>query len=502
MTSLPGGPRLGARFGPYELRSLLGTGGMGEVYRAYDTARGRTVALKLLRPDLAADPEYQERFRRESRVAARLHEPHVIPVHDFGAIGGVLYIDMRLVEGGSLRELVQARGPMDPSDAVAVVPQVASALDAAHADGLVHRDVKPENVLITAEGFAYLVDFGIARGGGDPSLTGTGLPIGSYLYMAPERFNGDQVGPATDVYALTCLLYECLTGSPPFDFPEPAAVMSAHVFSAPPRPSIMRRGIDKAFDGIIAKGMAKQPAVRFGSAGELARAAAAAASPPPAAAASPPPAAAASPRSAPAAGPPSGTRRFGTRYPNPADTGYSPYPPPAPAPVPVMPARDRGRIPVVLGGMAVLVLVAAAVIAAILAFGSSSGPSAPSTPSALPGTSTTPSLSASVDGADGLGFVGHTARCDPGSPPAAVLRTAKSLVVVCQSGPGNFYYRGERISDGAHIELDGAVRASGGFDVTNPANGVRYQIRPTMLTILSGSHVDSAEPALQYAGAG
>ncbi|MDP7724159.1 serine/threonine-protein kinase [Mycobacterium sp. TY814] len=473
MTSPRGGSRVGTRFGPYELRSLLGTGGMGEVYRAFDTVRGRMVALKLLRPDLAADPQYQQRFRRESQIAARLQEPHVIPVHDFGAIGGVLFIDMRLVEGGSLRDVLQSRGPMDPADAVAVVAQVASALDAAHADGLVHRDVKPENVLINAEGFAYLVDFGIARGGGDPSLTGVGLPIGSYVYMAPERFNGDRVGPATDVYSLTCLLYECLTGRPPFDFPEPAAVMSAHLFSAPPRPSIMRRGVSRAFDGVIAKGMAKQPAARFVSAGDLARAAGA------------------------VLRPPSGTRPFPTDYPNPEDTGYSPYPAPAPAPVPVRPVRRR--LPVLLGGFAALMLVIAAVLAAFLAFGSRSGPS---TPSALPTTSLAPSLSQPVDGADGLGFVGHTARCDPGNPPAAVLRTAKSLVVVCQRGSGSFYYRGERISDGAHIELGGAVRASGGFDVVNPANGVRYQIRPQMLTILSGSHVDSAEPALGYAAGG
>lgn len=476
MTSPRGGSRVGTRFGPYELRSLLGTGGMGEVYRAYDTVRGRMVALKLLRPDLAADPQYQERFRRESQIAARLQEPHVIPVHDFGAIGGVLFIDMRLVDGGSLRDFLQARGPLAPTDAVAVVAQVASALDAAHADGLVHRDVKPENVLLTAESFAYLVDFGIARSGGDPSLTGAGLPIGSYLYMAPERFSGDRVGPATDVYSLTCLLYECLTGRPPFDFPEPAAVMSAHVFSSPPRPSIMRRGIPRAFDGVIAKGMAKQPAARFVSAGELARSAAAVLSPP------------------------SGTLPFTTSYPNPADTGYSPYPVAPAAAVDAVPARGRGRLPVLVGWFTALTLLIAAVLAAVLAFGGRSGPS---TPSALPSpTSSAPALSGAVDGADRLGFVGHTARCDAGSPPAAILRTAKSLVVVCQAGPQSFYYRGERISDGAHIELPNAVRASGGFDVTNPANGVRYQIRPQMLTILSGSHVDSAEPALQYAAGG
>src|SRR6476659_3068892 len=166
---------------------------------------------------MAADPNYQERFRRESRVAARLEEPHVIPVHDFGDIDGVLYIDMRLVEGGSLKDELKANGPLDPSRAVSIIAQVASALDAAHADGLVHRDVKPENVLLTRDRFAYLVDFGIARAGGDPSVTGSGSVIGSCAYMAAERFAGGRVGPQADVYSLTCVLYECLTGRPPFE---------------------------------------------------------------------------------------------------------------------------------------------------------------------------------------------------------------------------------------------------------------------------------------------
>ena len=162
------GPRLGTRFGPYELQSLIGAGGMGEVYRAYDTTKDRTVAVKLLRPEFAADPSFQERFLRECRTAARLQDPHVIPVHDFGQIDGVLFIDMRLVDGGNLRDLLRERGALDPGQAVSITAQVAAALDAAHADGLVHRDVKPENVLLTGDAFAYLSDFGIAQAGGDP----------------------------------------------------------------------------------------------------------------------------------------------------------------------------------------------------------------------------------------------------------------------------------------------------------------------------------------------
>ncbi|OBI85373.1 serine/threonine-protein kinase [Mycobacterium sp. 1245805.9] len=488
-------PRVGTRFGPYELRSLIGAGGMGEVYRAYDTNKGRMVALKLLRPELAADPGFQQRFRRESRLAARLQEPHVIPVHDFGEIDGVLFIDMRLVDGRSLKDLLRERGALDPGQAASITAQVASALDAAHAQSLVHRDVKPENVLLTHDNFAYLVDFGLAQAHGDPSLTAGGPLIGSCAYMAPERFAGGPVGPQADVYSLACVLYECLTGHAPFEGAEIPQLITAHLQMPPPRPSIMRRGIDKALDDVIARGMAKEPAARYASAGELARAAfgLTPATPQPA----PPP-----PELPPSA--PSRTRAFSTVFPNPDDTGYSPYPPPAPKlQRPGIPALRRA--PVLVAGAAVALLVVAAVIAATLViFGGSrdnASPRAPSAPPPTPSTTKTPSLSQPVQGADGLGFVGETARCDPGSPPALVVRTAQSLAVVCQTAPGNFYYRGERIRDGAHIELTDAVRSSDGFDVTNPENGVRYEVRPERLRIISNGHVDSSEPVLQYASA-
>ncbi|MDT5324221.1 MAG: hypothetical protein QOF25_1373, partial [Mycobacterium sp.] len=277
MGSPSGGARLGTRFGSYELRELIGIGGMGEVYRAYDTVRERMVALKLLRTDIAADPNYQDRFRRESRIAARLQEPHVIPVHDFGEIDGVLYIDMRLVEGASVKDELRVNGTLPPPRTVSIVGQVAAALDAAHANGLVHRDIKPENVLLTPDDFAYLVDFGIAYGGGEATVTKTGLVIGSCAYMATERLSGNAGGPASDVYSLTCLLYECLTGRAPFEAGDLRQVMSAHMFVPPPRPSLERRGISPAFDDVVAKGMAKNPADRYASAGELARAAATAA---------------------------------------------------------------------------------------------------------------------------------------------------------------------------------------------------------------------------------
>jgi serine/threonine protein kinase len=489
------GSRVGTRFGPYELRSLIGAGGTGEVYRAYDTTKGRTVAVKVLRNKLAADPGFRERFGRESQLAARLRDPHVIPVHDFGEIDGVLFVDMRLVSGGSLKDLLRAAGALEPARAVSITAQVAAALDAARADGLVHRDVKPGNVLLTPRDFAYLVDFGIAHAGG------------SYAYRAPEELSGGGVGPQADVYSLACVLYECLTGEPPFESADPQQLMSAHMYSPPPRPSIMRRGIRRDFDDVIAVGMAKQPGARFWSPGELASAATAAAAsagpgeaPAPAAVrASPSPTPTPTPTPSPSPSPPTSTRPFSSSYPNPDDTGYSPYPRPAPTHA----RPGRGRVPLVLTGAALVVMFVAAILAAISALGASrtrpSGTAAPiTTESAAPATNT-PSLSRPVPGADGLGFVGHPARCDAGNPPAAVVRTAKSLAVVCQTAPASFYYRGERIRDGANIELANAVRSAGGFDVTNPADGTRYEVRPERLRIISNGHVDSSEPVLEFA---
>jgi serine/threonine protein kinase len=504
--------RVGTRFGPYELRSLIGVGGMGEVYRAYDTVKDRMVAVKLLRTEVAADRSYQARFRRESRAAARLQEPHVIPVHDFGDIDGVLYIDMRLVEGASVKEVLRTNGPLDPGRAVSIVTQVASALDAAHTDGLVHRDIKPENVLLTGDDFAYLVDFGIAHIGGETTVTMTGVLIGSSAYMSPERFSGATVGPPADVYALTCLLYESLIGRPPFETGDLRQLMSAHMFSAPPRPSIMRRGIPRAFDDVIAHGMAKDPTHRYASAGELARAARDAMSGSPAVTVPPPvpePAVAPRPTSPPS------TREFSSVYPTPADTGEGPYPPPPPVRAPAAPARrphwTRNQVRLVIA--TVLLLGVAAVLAAILALSGGGRDSTPKTPlavppsatstdasteSSTPPTSTTRSSAPAVTGTDAQGFVGHTARCDSGSTPAAMIKTASSIAVICQSGPDSFYYRGERLSDGAHLEIAQAERSGNGFNATNPADGALYEIRPDSLTIISNGHVDSDETAQQY----
>ncbi|SFT75693.1 40-residue YVTN family beta-propeller repeat-containing protein [Geodermatophilus amargosae] len=251
-------------FGPYLLEEVLGVGGMGEVWRARDTRRERLVALKLLPENLNGDPEFASRFRRESHVAARLREPHVIPIHDYGEIDGRLFIDMRLVDGRDLGALL-TEGPLPPARTVALLSQVADALEAAHADHLVHRDVKPSNVLVTATDFVYVVDFGIARSIGSTrtSLTITGATVGTLDYMAPERFTDQPIDGRVDVYSLACVLAQCLTGRRPFRGEDLPALLYAHLYVDPPRPSELVAGVPPALDAVIARGMAKRPEDRY-----------------------------------------------------------------------------------------------------------------------------------------------------------------------------------------------------------------------------------------------
>jgi serine/threonine protein kinase len=270
-------------FGPYRLEHLLGRGGMGEVHRAWDTRRGRTIALKRLPAPLAGDPEFQARFRRESALAAQLSEPHIIPIHDFGEINGRLFIDMRLVDGTDLASVIKSEGPMAPRRAIGILAQVASALDAAHAAGLVHRDVKPSNVLVRGhdeDEFAYLIDFGIARAAAGqasgPALTVTGATLGTLDYMAPERFENRPVDGRADVYSLACMLFELLTGAAPFRGRTPVGMIHAHVTLDPPRPSAQRPGLPPGLDDVVVRGMAKRPERRYPTAGALVAAARAA----------------------------------------------------------------------------------------------------------------------------------------------------------------------------------------------------------------------------------
>lgn len=262
----------GTPFGRYRLQSMMGQGGMGEVWRAYDTATNRTVAIKLLPPQLATDQTFVQRFRREAEAAAQLNNPHIIPIHNYGEIDGRLYVDMRLVEGRDLEEKL-ANGPLPPHRAVHIIEQVARALRAAHKVGLVHRDVKPSNILLDEDDFAYLIDFGIARGADDAGLTGSREMIGSWHYMAPERLMAQDADSRADIYALTCVLYECLTGNRPFPGDSLESQVTAHLTLPPPRPSSTRPDLPPDFDAVIAKGMAKEPAERYQTVTELAAAA-------------------------------------------------------------------------------------------------------------------------------------------------------------------------------------------------------------------------------------
>ncbi len=265
----------GSMFGRYEIRRLLGVGGMGEVYEAYDTSKNRVVALKMLNRELATDPTFVQRFRRESHAMASVQEPHVIPVHDWGEVDGVLYIDMRLVKGVDLKERLQQYGRLTPVEAVQVVEQIAFALDAAHEIGLVHRDVKPANILLTGNLFAYLVDFGIAHSATDPQLTSAGSAVGSMAYMAPERFESVPMAPSVDTYALTCVLYECLVGRVPFPVNSLAGAIGSHQMAPAPRPSAADSTL-ATFDAVVERGMAKRPDQRYATPVDLARAARAA----------------------------------------------------------------------------------------------------------------------------------------------------------------------------------------------------------------------------------
>lgn len=265
--------RVGSMFGPYHLKRLLGRGGMGEVYEAEHTVKEWTVAVKLMTAEFSKDPVFRERMKREARIAGRLQEPHVVPIHDYGEVDGQMFLEMRLVEGTDLDSVLKRFGPLTPPRAVAIITQIASALDAAHADRVMHRDVKPQNILITRDDFAYLVDFGIASATTDEKLTQLGTAVGTWKYMAPERFSNDEVTYRADIYALACVLHECLTGAPPYRADSAGTLVSSHLMGPIPQPSAIRPGIPKAFDAVVARGMAKKPEDRYASAGDLALAA-------------------------------------------------------------------------------------------------------------------------------------------------------------------------------------------------------------------------------------
>jgi serine/threonine-protein kinase len=252
---------------------------MGEVWRAYDTTMDRVVVLKVLAPNFADDEAFKARFHREARSAARLNSPHVIPIHDYGEIDGRLYVTMGLIEGRDL-QTVLADGPLPPARAVRIVEQVATALHAAHEIGLVHCDVKPSNILLDKDDYAYLINFGIARAAGETGPTTTGAAIGTWAYMAPERFQTGIANASADIYALTCVLYQSLTGQRPFPRENVEQIIAAQLLDPPPQPSMIQSGVTAAMDHVIATGMAKLAYQRYPTTEDLAQAARDALNPP------------------------------------------------------------------------------------------------------------------------------------------------------------------------------------------------------------------------------
>jgi CHASE2 domain-containing sensor protein/predicted Ser/Thr protein kinase len=261
----------------YRLEEVLGRGGMGVVYRATQLALERAVAIKLIAVERSENPVFRERFAAESRIASSIEHANVIPVYEAGEDDGLLFIAMRLVEGLDLGQLLARLGPLPPQRTARVITQIAGALDAAHARGLVHRDVKPANILITADQpeHAYLTDFGLAKYTGALSrITKAEQWVGTLDYLAPEQIRGEPLDSRVDVYALTGVLYHCLIGETPFPRDSEAATMWAHVNASPPIPSGVRPELTEELDEVIARGMAKDPADRYASAGDMAQAAA------------------------------------------------------------------------------------------------------------------------------------------------------------------------------------------------------------------------------------
>jgi serine/threonine protein kinase len=263
--------RIGTEVGGYRIESVIGRGGMGVVYLADHLRLKRKVALKLLAPELAQDELFRERFVRESELAASLEHPNIVPIYDAGEAEGLLYIAMRFVEGTDLKNLIEREGPLRPDRAATIIEQVAAALDAAHGKGLIHRDVKPANVLLDRADHAYLTDFGLTkRPDQTTGLTKTGQFMGSVDYAAPEQFEGKPLDGRTDVYSLGCVAFECLTGRVPYSRETEAAVMFAHIKDPAPMPSAIRPELGAGLDAVLSRAMAKTPDRRYATAGAFA----------------------------------------------------------------------------------------------------------------------------------------------------------------------------------------------------------------------------------------
>jgi hypothetical protein len=399
---------IGSEFAGHRIDAVAGRGGMGVVYRATHLALNRPVALKLIAPDLAEDEGFRTRFKQESMTAASIDHPNVIPIYHAGEEDGKLYITMRFVEGTDLRAMIAQQGKLDAGQAAEIVAQTAAALDAAHARGLVHRDVKPANVLIAnadGQAHAYLTDFGLTKSvTSESGMTKTGMFVGTLDYIAPEQLQGGKLDARADVYALGCVLYQSLTGNVPYPRDTEPAKIWAHMSEPPPSVTQMRSDLSPQFEQIVKRAMAKAPNDRYLSAGDLGRAALAAAdsrnivgraersvatgdaAPVDATHVGPPPAPAT--RANIPAGPPpttAGTVAQGT-----PPGGYYQQPPAPQGPGPGGPGGGGGRnwLPIALAGAGLAVVVA--IVAVVLATsGGSDKTPPPTTPTVAQTTPTT-----------------------------------------------------------------------------------------------------------------
>ena len=260
----------GDRLNGYDIEALISQGGMATVYRARRARDGQVVALKVLREQYAADAEFVERFQREARAVASLTHPNMVQVYESGQAGGVHFIAMEFVEGQDLKRYLRAHGPLPAAEAVRIAVAVCEALEYAHRRGIIHRDIKPQNILLRGDGTVKVTDFGIARALAAVTITQTGTVLGSVQYLSPEQARGQSVGRAADLYALAIVLYEMLTGTLPFDGDSPIAIAMAHIHDVPPPPRRINPEIPPALEGVILRGMAKQPQRRYASAADLA----------------------------------------------------------------------------------------------------------------------------------------------------------------------------------------------------------------------------------------
>ncbi len=269
-------PRIGSQIGDYNVDDLLGEGGMGKVYTATGPDGGR-VALKLVKDDYARDETFRRRFYREARIAQTVKHPNVVPVLDTGEVDGLPYMAQRYIEGMSLDEKLKRDGPLDAQTAVQVCTDVAAGLEALWAAGMVHRDVKPANILLDESGRGYITDFGLAKDTQGSLLTLPGQALGSMDYMAPEQIRGEPVSAATDIYALGCVMYECMCGHPPFAEVQGMRILWAHLQDPPPDPRTARPDMSDEFVRTLLSALEKDSAKRPQTAGEYARMLAAAA---------------------------------------------------------------------------------------------------------------------------------------------------------------------------------------------------------------------------------